>query len=81
MATVDDRRRVWPEMSAALKPGRFDHAMRRKAIRKQRESGCSVYLPAEVLALTGFDPKGPVPFYRCWGASRGRIVVQLYREQ
>lgn len=40
-----------------------------------------MYIPQEQLERTGFDPYGPVPFYRVWGSSRGRVVVQLYKEQ
>lgn len=68
-------------MSAELTAGRYDAAMRRRAIRKQREKGCSVYIPAEVLIAAGIDPDGPVPWYRTWPApGRPRVIVNLYRE-
>jgi hypothetical protein len=57
-----------------------DSGQRRKATRKQREKGCSVYLPAEVLLAAGVDPAGPVPYYRTWGDRRGSVIVRLYRE-
>jgi hypothetical protein len=56
-----------------------DHAARRTALRKGRERGCSIYVPAEALTKAGFAPTDPPPFYRVWGAPRGRVVVQLYR--
>jgi hypothetical protein len=60
--------------------GRYDSAARRRAARRPRERGCSVYIPAEELVAAGIDPTGPVPFYRVWGRSRGTVLVRLYRE-
>lgn len=54
---------------------------RRQALRKERERGCSIYIPLEQLVKTGIDLDGPAPFYRVWGAARGRVVVQLYKER
>lgn len=59
--------------------GRYDYAERRASVRRGRERGCWVYIPAVELEKTGFDPYGAPPFYRTWGDARGRIVVQLYR--
>jgi hypothetical protein len=42
--------------------------------------GCYVYIPAEELAKTGHPLDAQPPAYRVWGASRGRIVLQLYKE-
>jgi hypothetical protein len=71
-------------VSATVSPssvnGRHDPAMRRRSIRKGRETGCSVYIPGEALARAGFAPSDPPPFYRVWGGKRGRYVVVLYRE-
>jgi len=61
-------------------PGKYDAAARRRAQRRGRERGCSVYIPAEELVKAGIDPDGPVPFYRTWGTSRGGVMVRLYRE-
>lgn len=60
--------------------GRYDSAARRQSVRRGRERGCWVYIPAEELDKTGFGD-GPPPFYRCWGGGRGRTVVQLYRRR
>jgi len=65
---------------AARATSRGDHAARRRAVRKGREKGCSVYIKAEDLEAMGFDPSGPPPFFRTWAGPRGRLVVQLYRE-
>jgi hypothetical protein len=64
-----------------MSSGRYDHAARRRSQRHRRQRGCLVYLPAEELAKTGIDMHGPPPAYRVWGAPRGRVVIQLYREQ
>lgn len=67
-------------MSAIPANGRYDSHLRRRAIRKQREKGCSVYIAAEELRKAGVDPNGPEPFYRVWGTQRGGVFVRLYRE-
>ena len=61
-------------------PGRHDQGARRRAQRKGRERGCSVYIAAEQLVRAGIDPSGPAPYYRVWGGARGRYVVVLYAE-
>ena len=58
-----------------------DQARRKKALRKGRERGCSVYIAAEQLQEAGIDPNGPAPWYRIWvGKGRPRFVVNLYTE-
>lgn len=63
----------------------YDPAARNKATRRPRETGCSVYIPADVLRAAGFDPEGPPPFYRVVGHRRSRnagsVIVSLYRER
>lgn len=63
-----------------MKNGKHDHSARRQATRSGRQKGCSIYIPAEDLLKAGFDPNGPLPFYRTWGTKRGGVLVQLYRE-
>jgi len=75
------RKAVSAPESPPVKNGRYDSAKRRKAQRHGREKLCRVNIPAECLRLAGYDPDGPVPYYRVWGDSRGRIVIQLYKEQ
>jgi hypothetical protein len=60
--------------------GRYDAMLRRRATRKQRERGCSVYIASEELVKAGIDPDGPTPWYRVWGAGRGSVLVRLYLE-
>ena len=57
----------------------YDYAHRRRAKRSGRERGCWTYIPAEELQAAGFDPHGPLPWYRVWGSKRG-VVLRLYRE-
>lgn len=53
--------------------------VRRRSQRKQRQRGCSIYIPGELLTGAGFDPDGPPPLYRVWGWKRGSILVRLYK--
>lgn len=62
-----------------LRPGRYDHARRRLAVRARRERGCWVYIPAAELLKAGYDPAGPAPRYRTWGSQRGSVLVRLYK--
>lgn len=66
-------------VSATDATGSYDHARRRRAKRSGRERGCWTYIPAEELRAAGFDPDGPLPWYRVWGSKRG-VVLRLYRE-
>jgi hypothetical protein len=59
----------------------YDSAERRHSLRKGGERGASIYIPGAELQKTGYDPYGDPPYYRVWGASRGRIVVQLYKSR
>jgi hypothetical protein len=63
-----------------MRQGRYDAAERRQGQRTGREKGCWVYIPAEELEKTGVTLDGPTPLYRVWGAPRGRVVVQLYKD-
>ena len=68
----------------AIQTGRYDPAERKRATRKQRQRGVTVYIPAEELAAAGFDVYGDPPFYRVHGHKRSRnagsVIVSLYRE-
>jgi hypothetical protein len=59
----------------------YDFALRRRSRRQGRQRGCTVDIPQVELAKAGYDPSEPPPFYRVWGAKRGRIVIQLYRSR
>jgi hypothetical protein len=58
-----------------------DHAQRRRALRKQREKGCSIYIDAGALRRAGIDPDGPPPFYRTWAGRGGSVLVRLYLKE
>lgn len=58
----------------------YDQAARRRGVRRGREKGCWLYVPAEALQETGIDPADPPPFYRIWTRKRA-VLVQLYREE
>jgi hypothetical protein len=58
----------------------YDRALRRRALRTQRQRGCTIYIPAEELERAGYAPGDPLPFYRVWGSKRGAVLVQLYRQ-
>lgn len=60
---------------------RYDSAMRRQGKRTGSERGFWLYVPAAELLKTGMGLADPAPRYRVWGAPRGRIVVQLYKEK
>lgn len=62
----------------AAVPGRHDAALRRKASRKGRERGCSLYIAAEELAAAGIDLDGPPPLYRVWPSRKRTLMIQLY---
>jgi hypothetical protein len=58
----------------------YDHAHRRRAVRRGRERGCWVYIPAEELQKAErYDADLP-PRYRLWARPRGSVVIRLYRE-
>jgi hypothetical protein len=66
-------------VSATVQAGKYDSGARRRGVRKGRERGCWVYVPAEELQKAGHEPGDPPPFYRTWGTSRGGVLVRLYR--
>lgn len=60
-------------------PG-YDSAYRRRSVRRGRERGCWLYIPAEELRKASIDPAAPPPWYRVWPRERRTVLVQLYRE-
>jgi len=58
----------------------YDSAKRRRAVRKGRERGAWVFIPAVELEAAGIDPQGDPPFYRVWSKPKRTVFVQLYRE-
>jgi hypothetical protein len=72
--------RLVQELAPGLGTGhRYDQARRRRSVRKGRERGCWVYVPAEELVAAGLNPADPPPFYRLW-ARRRTLLVQWYVE-
>lgn len=69
--------------TAALPNGRHDPMEYRRAKRSGRERGAWIYISAEQLMATGFDPADPPPLYRTWSSARGRggLHVRLYRQE
>lgn len=59
-----------------------DPARRRKTVRRGRERGCWLYVPAEQLERAGYSlaPGSPTPWYRTWLGRKGTVLVQLYPE-
>ena len=57
-----------------------DHARRRKTVRRGRERGCWLYVPAEQLVETGFQLSEPPPYYKTWPGRKRTILVQFYTE-
>lgn len=61
----------------------YDHARRRQAVRRGRETGRWVYIPGELLDAMGMTDRGQV-FYRTWAGPRRTnpsAIVQFYRER
>lgn len=69
---------VDPPAQAEPKAGRYDSAARRLAQRNGRERGVWIYVPAVELPD---EFVAETPRYRVWGTGRGRVLVQLYRDE
>ena len=61
--------------------GRYDPALRRRSVRRGRERGCWLYVPAAELEAAGYSHRAPVPYYRIWGGGRRGLVVQFYNSR
>jgi len=61
--------------------GRYDPGLRRRGVRRGRERGCWVYIPADELEKTRIGAEGSTPYYRTHGRAGGRtVLVELFRE-
>ena len=58
---------------------RYDPTGTRQAVRRGRERGVWIFVPAAELHSAGIDPYGPPPRYRMWGRRRGSVLVRLYK--
>jgi hypothetical protein len=63
---------------AAGVQGGYDPARRRRSVRRGREGGCWVYIPAAELRKIGLDTDAGPPTYRVWGGPRRGVVIGLY---
>ena len=59
---------------------RYDAARVRQSLRRGRERGVWVFVPAAEMKAAGIDPHGPAPKYRTWGRRGGSVLVRLYRD-
>lgn len=58
--------------------GGYDPARRRRSVRKGREGGCWVYIPAAELRKIGLDTRNEPPLYRVYGGPRRGVVLSFY---
>lgn len=66
--------------TVAAPRGNYDPGRRRRSVRRGREKGCWVYIPAQELVKAGFSPFAEPPWYRIWGGRRGGVLVRLYKK-
>jgi hypothetical protein len=59
---------------------RYDEAAARQSVRRGRERGVWIFVPAAELRKAGIDPHGPAPKYRTWGRRSGSVMARLYRD-
>jgi hypothetical protein len=58
----------------------YDRARRRRAQRKGRERGRSLYIPEDELKQVFPDGIPEQVYYRTWADRRGGVLVRFYRE-
>jgi hypothetical protein len=58
---------------------RYDAAATRQSVRRGRERGVWIFVPAAELRNAGLDPHDKAPTYRTWGRRGGSVLVRLYR--
>lgn len=66
-------------MEVAQERTRYDEAATRQSLRRGRERGVWVFVPAAELRKAGFDPHEAAPRYRLWGRPRGSVMLRFYR--
>jgi len=59
---------------------RYDDHAARQSVRRGRERGVWIFVPARELRKMGIDPHGPAPKYRVWGKRSGGGYMRLYRD-
>jgi hypothetical protein len=65
-------------MEVQQEQSRYDSAATRQTIRRGRERGVWLFVPAAELRKSGIDPHGPAPRYRVWGTPGGGVMARLY---
>lgn len=60
---------------------KYDHAALRNGVRRGRERGCWVYIPAEELENAGLSLDAPPPRYRIWPGRKRTLMVQFYERE
>lgn len=60
---------------------RYDKGQPRQSIRRGRERGVWVFVPAAELREAGLDPADDAPTYKVWGRKGGQVLVRLYRKR
>lgn len=58
----------------------YDRFRRKQAVRRGREKGCWVFVPADELVKAGINPNDPPPLYRIWATPKGGLLGRFYRE-
>jgi hypothetical protein len=62
--------------------GVYDPARRRRSVRRGRERGCWVYIPAAVLREIGVElERERPPLYRIFAGRRRSLAVTLYKQE
>ena len=69
------------DLRPAMPAGRHDAAQWRKASRKGRERGCSLFIAAEELAGAGIDPYAEPPLFKVYPGRKRTLLVQLRAAQ
>ena len=68
------------ESGSRQERSRYDEQERRQSLRRGKERGVWVFIPAAELRKAGVDPQDGPPRYRVWGRGRGSVLVRLYRK-
>ena len=60
---------------------RYDPQRPRQSVRRGKERGVWVFIPARELREAGFDPHAEAPTYRVWArkGGRGSVLLRFYR--
>lgn len=59
---------------------RYDEGRARQSVRRGRERGVWIFIPAAELRKAGIDPHDKAPTYKVWGRPTGGGFFRLYRD-